>query len=224
MHLRSVIIAGVAAALLGSSAQAAGRFVNGSFEDGFEGWVTDESQVQAPGGAVHRDEFGDPDNEYDTIHGFRLAAMQADSTNTPVLLSQTFTTENGGVFSGWAAFLGEDFLPWNDTGFLRIYQLAEADLFPAELAPNPTELFYADISTVGDWGFTQWTKFSVALDPGTYRVEAGIIDVNDDRNLSVLILDKFQLTGVPEPSTWALMLAGFFGLGAALRRRRASLA
>ena len=29
-------------------------------------------------------------------------------------------------------------------------------------------------------------------------------------------------TYVPEPQTWTLMLAGFFGLGAALRRRRAA--
>jgi hypothetical protein len=27
---------------------------------------------------------------------------------------------------------------------------------------------------------------------------------------------------VPEPATWAMMLIGFFGLGAALRRRRAA--
>jgi hypothetical protein len=30
----------------------------------------------------------------------------------------------------------------------------------------------------------------------------------------------FVLNAVPEPSTWAMMLLGFFGLGAALRRRR----
>ena len=29
--------------------------------------------------------------------------------------------------------------------------------------------------------------------------------------------------GVPEPTTWAMMLLGFFGLGAALRRRRRAL-
>ncbi len=31
----------------------------------------------------------------------------------------------------------------------------------------------------------------------------------------------FSSTVVPEPATWALMLTGFFGLGTALRRRRA---
>ena len=34
----------------------------------------------------------------------------------------------------------------------------------------------------------------------------------------------FTLTAIPEPATWALMLAGFGGLGAALRRRRAAQA
>jgi hypothetical protein len=30
--------------------------------------------------------------------------------------------------------------------------------------------------------------------------------------------------GVPEPSTWALLGLGFFGLGVSVRRRRKSLA
>ncbi len=34
----------------------------------------------------------------------------------------------------------------------------------------------------------------------------------------------FTLTPVPEPATWALMLAGFGGLGVALRRRRVAAA
>jgi hypothetical protein len=34
----------------------------------------------------------------------------------------------------------------------------------------------------------------------------------------------FSQTAVPEPATWAMMLGGFFGLGAILRRRRAALA
>jgi hypothetical protein len=36
-------------------------------------------------------------------------------------------------------------------------------------------------------------------------------------------LDVTVTPGVPEPATWALMLMGFGGLGALLRRRRAGL-
>lgn len=34
-------------------------------------------------------------------------------------------------------------------------------------------------------------------------------------------IDNVSVTGVPEPATWALMIAGFGGAGAMLRRRRA---
>jgi len=37
-------------------------------------------------------------------------------------------------------------------------------------------------------------------------------------------LDNVSVAGVPEPAQWALMLVGFGGLGAAMRRRRAALA
>jgi hypothetical protein len=43
--------------------------------------------------------------------------------------------------------------------------------------------------------------------------------------LSSVAVDLFGTGGgVPEPATWALMLAGFAGLGAAVRRRRAAAA
>ncbi|HEY7901172.1 MAG TPA: PEPxxWA-CTERM sorting domain-containing protein [Caulobacteraceae bacterium] len=37
------------------------------------------------------------------------------------------------------------------------------------------------------------------------------------------VLDNVTLSAVPEPAAWALMLAGFAGLGAAMRRRRVAL-
>lgn len=38
----------------------------------------------------------------------------------------------------------------------------------------------------------------------------------------VALLDGVSLTAVPEPATWAMMLAGFGALGVAVRRRRAA--
>lgn len=43
-----------------------------------------------------------------------------------------------------------------------------------------------------------------------------------DHSLSIEI--EFTPSVAPEPQTWALMLAGFFGAGAVLRRRRATVA
>ncbi len=38
------------------------------------------------------------------------------------------------------------------------------------------------------------------------------------------VLDSVSLTAVPEPTTWAMMLLGFGGIGAMIRRRRQTLA
>ena len=68
-------------------------------------------------------------------------------------------------------------------------------------------------------GNTLWGGGNITL-PGFGSVSSPFISAN----LSVL----GPSPGVPEPTTWALMLIGFFGLGAALRRklpnRRAGLA
>jgi hypothetical protein len=40
----------------------------------------------------------------------------------------------------------------------------------------------------------------------------------------IAVLDGISLTAVPEPTTWAMMLLGFGGIGAMIRRRRQTLA
>ena len=151
-----------------------------------------------------------------------MAILQAGFTDEIIFLTQTFST-SGGLFSGDAAFLGEDLLPWNDAGFVRLYRLPLGDDPLPVLPDDPANLFYEDIAGVGDYGFTDWKHFSIRLAPGDYRVEIGVVDNQDDREPSVLLVDNFSLS-VPEPGAWALMLTGFFGLGVALRRRRAALA
>jgi len=39
----------------------------------------------------------------------------------------------------------------------------------------------------------------------------------------IAVLDGVSLTAVPEPTTWAMMLLGFGGIGAMIRRRRQTL-
>jgi hypothetical protein len=212
MGLKTSIIAAVAlaaAVALGAAPAQASALFNGSFEDILTDWTADPSLVQTPGVFQHRDSNGDPDRQYDPVDGFILGAIQAGGGDFEVLLRQTFTTV-GGLFSGSAAFLAEDDLTYNDYGFVRI--IHDGDVL---------ELFHADIAAVGAFGYTDWTGFSTVLGAGTYTIEAGVANAIDEFNPSFLLVDNFHLAEVPEPATWALLLAGFFGLGAALRRRRA---
>jgi hypothetical protein len=50
--------------------------------------------------------------------------------------------------------------------------------------------------------------------------QAGRADIRVARATGAPTLDSVDLDPVPEPATWAMMIAGFFGLGLALRRQR----
>jgi hypothetical protein len=86
----------------------------------------------------------------------------------------------------------------------------------------------------------------VSSDPGLYTGEAGQVVLNlaagDTYGFYIFSTDsetgradirvtpfagvdaESLVAGVPEPATWAVMIVGFFGLGAALRRRRPAMA
>ena len=215
MGLRASILACAAAAALMGPACAQADIVNGSFEENLDGWTADQAVVFVPGGAFHLNPLGQPDSaEYTPRDGYFLAVLAADARDEPTLLSQTFTTR-GGVFSGWAAFLGEDQGVNDDYAFVRLLGAeSEQQLFSISL-------FSASIGSVGAYGSTPWTRFALNLAEGEYTIEAGVVNVGDASQPSFLVLDDFRVAEVPEPATWALMLGGFFGLGAVLRRRRA---
>ena len=65
-----------------------------------------------------------------------------------------------------------------------------------------------------------WTR-DAALDPDWLRVGTDIVGKNTD-GVAPTFNESFSLTGavVPEPSTWAMMLLGFAGLGYAAYRKK----
>lgn len=81
--------------------------------------------------------------------------------------------------------------------------------------------------TVNDIDHSVWTQHSfTASGPtsGNLRVQlVGTTGFQAGPGLDNVVLSVTG-GGVPEPASWALMIAGFGGVGAAMRRRRAALA
>jgi hypothetical protein len=89
--------------------------------------------------------------------------------------------------------------------------------------------------SIADFVPTQWydipnTTFNCTNDCGLFfqlPVPAGSVVPGDDGSLATVELHPTSFTfdsegsmHVPEPDTWALLLIGFFGVGANVRRRR----
>lgn len=112
----------------------------------------------------------------------------------------------------------------------------QSSLTPATLPIIPGAPTWAPLgdSSASCWGpgcgYTGWvrSRFTVA-DGGSYRLALGVTNYVDEVYDSGLAFTGLTIAGhpidddfgVPEPSSWAMMILGFGVLGAALRRRRA---
>ncbi len=134
---------------------------------------------------------------------------------------------------------------WTDTPGVTIHLTSPNETFDTELVSNGDGTFHNGAFLLGTgftWSETQapshttiYTRSLQAdFDHCTGSSPTGDIcagSFNVWGNGTVLTVDTrspvtvfFSQTAVPEPATWALMLSGFFGLGLALRRRRAAVA
>jgi hypothetical protein len=85
-----------------------------------------------------------------------------------------------------------------------------------DLSKGPGSLtFFADNMFGGGQG--EWSSGSIAA----LRIYDGVLGAGEIADLNKI---PFVNTAVPEPATWAMMIAGFGFVGGALRRRRLPLA
>jgi len=211
MRLNLLTLACTAALLAAPAAHA--DTANLSFETGdLTDWTATAGLVEV---VTDADDAtgGDPifGQHYTATDGTYFAKLSAGDGLNYTMLTQTFTLTQRSRVSVDAAFLAFDYLPYNDDAFVRLTQ-----------GSNVYTLFRSSVFLVGDNGHTPWTTVSRALDAGTYTFEAGVRDAVDPGYSSQLIIDNITVTAaaVPEPASWALMLLGFGGIGAAIRRRR----
>lgn len=57
---------------------------------------------------------------------------------------------------------------------------------------------------------------------GDFTLHINDVAVSGTTGVAAPITGYFQMTGVPEPATWAMMLLGFGGIGLTMRRRRSN--
>ena len=106
-----------------------------------------------------------------------------------------------------------------------------SDLGPLFVSPDPFESYIATMTAydnvgnvIGSASYSDVTAYTPGTNPGFEILGAGIDHVTLSTNDTVHgfnVGGEFTpvVAGVPEPATWALMLLGFGGLGAALRAK-----
>jgi hypothetical protein len=175
---------------------------NGGFESGLTGWST----VGFPDIQVTSSYSG-----YLPVSGSKFAAITVQDPQLTEGIDQLMNFNGNQMLRGYAAFITQDYLPFSNMAYVRLYQ----DKY------NYYTLFSASTATVGSFGSTPWTEFSVKPSAGAYRLEAFAYDPSGDAELPpTLLMDGVSVSAVPEPATWAMLVLGAGLIGGQLRRRR----
>jgi PEP-CTERM motif-containing protein/uncharacterized protein DUF642 len=80
------------------------------------------------------------------------------------------------------------------------------------------------ILSVPSTAFSGWNVVTMYFKPTSSTETLTFLSLGTPNGLPPMaLLDGVSLTAVPEPATWAMMLIGFGGLGAMIRRRRPTM-
>jgi hypothetical protein len=220
MFRTSAAALGAAVALMcGGSAQAAA--ILGLFNTG-----TDASNLALAGGN------GVEDPHY-TILSSTSPGFDGDQAQT--YFNGAYAAEDGN--SRWISLTGSG-TPVNNTTVYRLsFSLSGLDAGTAQItgrwgADNSGLILLNGTSTgITVPGFSSLTNFSInsGFVAGVNTLDFRVVDVGvvtalrvDDLAGTAAVLSPQN--PVPEPATWALLIAGFGGAGAMLRRRRTAAA
>lgn len=180
-RLRSLgVVAALAAATVvalpaAASASDAVGLTNPGFETGnASGWSGSGSVTSQYQG------YTAPDGNY------FATVIAGCATNT---LAQTFTARAGQTLTGWSFFKANDYLPYNDSGAVRL-----------SIAGGGTTatVFSSSIGQVGSYGGTPWERWSYTVPTdGQYTISANSTNYSDCANPSVVGLDLVADTTPP---------------------------
>ena len=194
----------LASALALPSTAGAATLVNNGFESGLTAW---QAAPDALVSVVSTFSNAGTSSTYSPVEGKNFAVLRTGATGVATGLTQFFSMNADETVKFAVAFVGEDYLPFDDSGFLSIFNFQNN---------SNTVLFSKSISTVGNFSATPWTFVSfTASIAGQYSINASIQNSGDSNLNSFLLIDA-----VPEPSTWLMMLFGFAAVGYSMRRKQ----
>lgn len=226
----STVIAASVLLAFAPAANAANLLTNGSFESGFAGWtlgggaadgfppvvIPYNSNAGYPGGAFGEpipadDAAGNPG--FDAV-GDNAAYFVADLAN-PQTLSQMVN-----IVAGESYTFGFDvYVPANGA------RNPNDATFSATVGGLQFASFAASQTPVQDWIHYSGAGFAAITGQALFIFEYNSFGVPaKDFVLDRVYFAPTNTIGVPEPASWALMLAGFGLVGGALRRRTAQAA
>jgi hypothetical protein len=147
---------------------------------------------------------------------FGFASFGPGAAGDPGSLTQTAFLAKGQTVRGCVGFLGGDYDPYDDQGYFSVFDgNVKTDIFGSGIVTSMPGT--AGAPPVGDFGWTGWLPWSYTASlSGAHTFELGAFNVGDNLANSWAVLD----TVIPEPATWAMMIAGFGLVGFAARRRR----
>jgi hypothetical protein len=220
---------GVAAVVATPAFAGVASVVDGSFESDPLGQITTETPTSTgwymgsgPEAYGYTFIMNNDNNGSDTIHLSTLSPttegsqfLGSDPTYYPDSVNQDIT----GLTVGQTYVVSFEWAGGQQAGFTG----TTTDFWAVSLGGGVPQ----DTATISvpSGGFSGW--FDVTMDFTATAVDETLSFLpGGSGNPPFVLLDSVSLTAVPEPSTWAMMLLGFGGLGvvARLRRRRAAAA
>ena len=202
---------------------------NGDFSAGDAGFTSDYTEVFAADGqhaAYPPKVFAvttNPNNVHNLWVSFGDHTAPADPSGPANMLVVNGAADESGLTASVWAESGIAVSPNTNYAF----SLWLASSYP--LSPAQVELKVnggAVGSAFADTTAGNWTQVTGAWNSGaSTTANLSFVDLNTAYSGNDFVVDDINFAAaVPEPATWAMMLAGFGGLGAAMRSRRGRVA
>jgi hypothetical protein len=191
-------------ALVATAAANAAPITNGDFNNGLSGWFLFPGSNGGTTSTYPGFSAGPGDSPSGNPYGYAFAGTQ----DQPNYLFTNFTANAGQWVSFDWFFSAEDYSPFNDDGFVALYDFTSGNFIYFDSA---------DVAGVGDFGTTGWQTVSVFLpNTGTYQIQAAVTNRLDSSVSSIVGLDGVMN---PEPVSM-LVFGGLLAGGGWLARRR----